>query len=418
MIPATSSSSKGYDVAVAGGGPAGAALATFLAQKGHRCIVFEPLQFPRYHVGESLIPSSYGILQRLGVVPALQATTFPLKRSVRFISQDGNESAPFYFTETTPGEGGATWQVERSEFDRILLEHAKQSGVEVSALKFVSNVLFENGTATGVVATDDAGVDVSIRAKVVVDASGRACLIGNQLGLKSDVPGLYKASVWGYYRGGQRLHGIDAGETTIIRTHCGGWFWYVPLPDDIVSVGIVAPPEYLFSRQYTKDELLGVEVAKCAPLAQRLESAERIGSVRSLGRLAYYNRQTCGNGWVMIGDARIFLDPVYSSGLFLALSSAENAAECIHDALTAGDVSASRLGKFEPALSSGVDVIRRLIHAFYDPGFSFTEFVQRFPEHRPALIDCFVGDVLKDMNSFTGALARMTPPPAPLHTTA
>jgi flavin-dependent dehydrogenase len=403
-----------YDVAVAGGGPAGAALATFLARQGHRCIVFEPSQFPRYHIGESLIPHTYGILDRLGLLPKLRASIFPQKHSVRFVARDGRESAPFYFSETIPGEGAVTWQVERGEFDRLLLDHACEDGVEVCTHRCVRSVVFEGDRAVGLVATDETGAGGEVRAKVVVDATGRTCLIGNQLGLKGNVPNLNKASLWGYFRGGLRLPGIDAGETTIFLTEGGGWFWYIPLPDDIVSVGIVAPPEYLFANQYTKDELLAAEIAKCPALAERLKNAERTGPVRGLGRLAYLNRQTCGNGWVMIGDARAFLDPIYSSGLFLALGSAELAAQCIHDALVARDVSAARLGKFEPALWAGVDVIRRLIHAFYDPTFSFTKFVQRFPEHRAALIDCLVGNVLKDMRPFTEALSQMTPPPAPL----
>lgn len=409
-----SNTADSYDVAVAGGGPAGAALATFLARQGHRCIVFEPKKFPRYHIGESLIPHTYGILNRLGLLPKLRASAFPQKHSVRFVAHNGGESAPFYFSETIPGEGAMTWQVERGEFDRMLLDHARASGVDVCSERFVRSVIFENGRAVGVVATDETGAGGEVRAQVVVDASGRSCLIGNQLGLKGDVPDLNKASLWGYFRGGQRLPGIDAGETTIFQTYGGGWFWYIPLPDDIISVGIVAPPEYLFAQQFTKDELLAREIAKCPALAERLANAERVGPVRGLGRLAYLNRQTCGDGWVMIGDARAFLDPIYSSGLFLALGSAELAAQCIHEALVAGDVSAARLGKFEPALWAGVDVIRRLIHAFYDPSFSFNKFVQRYPEHRAALIDCLVGDVLKDMRSFTEALSQMTPPPAPL----
>lgn len=413
-----SPSSSTYDVVVAGGGPAGSALATFLARQGHRCVVFEPSTFPRYHVGESLIPRTYAILGRLGLLPMLKSSAFPEKRSVRFVAQDGSESEPFYFAETIQGEGAVTWQVERSQFDRLLLDHAVSSGVEVCSNSVVRTVIFENGQAVGAIATDPDGTDHKVRAKVVVDASGRSCLIGNQLGLKVDVPGLYKASLWGYFRGGLRLPGVDAGETTIFHTRGGGWFWYIPLPEDVVSVGIVAPPEYLFARQYTKDELLAAEIANCPPLAARLASAERIGPVRSLGRLAYLNRRTSGDGWVMVGDARAFFDPIYSAGLFLALSSAEMAAQSINEAIKADDLSASKLGQFEPTLWAGMDVIRRLIHAFYDPSFSFSKFVERFPEHRAALIDSFAGDVLKDMHPFTEALSQMTPPPAPLVTAA
>lgn len=407
-----------YDVAVIGGGPAGAALATFLSRAGHGCVIFEQAKFPRYHIGESLIPHTYGVLDRLGLLPQLRASDFPVKHSVRFVARNGKESAPFYFSETIPGERARTWQVERSRFDVMMLEHARTSGAEVREQTAVNQVLFENGRAVGVRLAAGDGSHTDVTARVVVDASGRACLIGNQLGLKQPIGELRKASAWGYFRGGKRLPGIDAGETTIFLIPGGGWFWYIPLPDDIVSVGIVADPEHLFSQSDDMEKAFTREVKRCAPLAERLASAQRTGPVRGIRHLAYLNRQTCGNGWVMIGDARAFLDPIYSSGLYLALGSAELAAQCIDEALKAGDVSAARLGAFEPALWKGVDVIRRLIHAFYDPEFSFPKFAARFPEQRAALIDCLIGDVVgKDMSAFTTALAQMTPPPPPLGST-
>ena len=412
--PTTSPANAHYDVAVIGGGPGGAALATFLARAGHRCIVFEQAKYPRYHIGESLVPHTYGIFERLGLLPQLRASAFPVKHSVRFVAPDGKASLPFYFTETIKGDGARTWQVERSQFDCLMLEHARANGVEVHEQTAIEEVLFESGRAVGVRVAPTNGSRTEVRAKVVVDASGRSCVIGRQLDLLCKLPELRKASAWGYYRGGKRLPGIDAGETTMFLIPGGGWFWYIPLPDDIVSVGIVADPEYVFSQSDDLEAAFVRETALCAPLAERLVAAERVGPVRGSRHLAYLNRQTCGEGWVMIGDARAFLDPIYSSGLYLALGSAELAAQCIDDALKSGDVSAARLGRFEPALMKGVEVVRRLIHAFYDPEFSFMEFVRRFPEQRIALIDCLVGDVIKDMSAFSTALAQMTPPPPPL----
>ncbi|MBK8000542.1 MAG: tryptophan 7-halogenase [Verrucomicrobia bacterium] len=402
------------DVAVIGGGPGGAALATFLARAGHHCVIFEQSKFPRYHIGESLIPHTHGIFDRLGLLPQLRASAFPVKHSVRFVSHGGKESVPFYFSETIPGERARTWQVERSQFDTMMLDHARAGGVEVHEQTSIDKVLFEDSRAVGVQTVSADGARSEVRAKVVVDASGRACIIGRQLGLRSPLPELRKASAWGYFRGGKRLPGIDAGETTMFLIPGGGWFWYIPLPDDMVSVGIVADPEYVFSESDDMEAAFTREVAKCAPLADRLSAATRVGPVRGSRHLAYLNRQTCGDGWVMIGDARAFLDPIYSSGLYLALGSAELAAQCIDDALKNNDVSAARLGAFEPALWKGVDVVRRLIHAFYDPNFSFPKFAERFPEHRAALIDCLIGDVIKDMSAFTAALEQMTPPPPPL----
>ena len=410
----SSRSITNYDVAVIGGGPGGAALATFLARAGHRCVIFEQSKFPRYHIGESLIPHTHGIFDRLGLLPQLRASAFPVKHSVRFVSHGGKESVPFYFSETIPGERARTWQVERSQFDTMMLDHARANGVEVHEQTSIDKVLFEDSRAVGVQIVSADGARSEVRAKVVVDASGRACIIGRQLGLRSPLPELRKASAWGYFRGGKRLPGIDAGETTMFLIPGGGWFWYIPLPDDMVSVGIVADPEYVFSESEDMEAAFTREVALCAPLADRLSAATRVGPVRGSRHLAYLNRQTCGDGWVMIGDARAFLDPIYSSGLYLALGSAELAAQCIDDALKNKDVSSARLGAFEPALWKGVDVVRRLIHAFYDPNFSFPKLAQRFPEHRAALIDCLIGDVIKDMSAFTAALAQMTPPPPPL----
>ncbi|HMJ89208.1 MAG TPA: NAD(P)/FAD-dependent oxidoreductase [Candidatus Acidoferrum sp.] len=403
-----------YDVAVIGGGPGGAALATFLARNGHRCVIFEQAKFPRYHIGESLIPHTHGIFERLGLLPQLRASAFPVKYSVRFVSDSGKESVPFYFSETIPGERARTWQVERSQFDTMMLNHARANGVEVHEQVSTDKVIFDCGRAVGVQVVFNNGSRADVQSKVVVDASGRACVVGRQLNLRNPLPELRKASALGYFSGGQRLPGIDAGETTMFLIPGGGWFWYIPLPDDIVSVGIVADPEYVFSESDDMEAAFTREIALCAPLAERLAMAKRVGPVRGSSHLAYLNRQTCGDGWVMIGDARAFLDPIYSSGLYLALGSAELAAQCIDDALKNDDVSAARLGRFEPALWKGVDVVRRLIHAFYDPNFSFPKFAERFPEHRAALIDCLVGDVIKDMSAFTAALAQMTPPPPPL----
>ena len=196
-----------------------------------------------------------------------------------------------------------------------------------------------------------------------------------------------------------------------------GWFWYIPLPDDTVSVGIVASPRYLFRDGSSLEAILAREIQLCAPLRERLAPATQTQPERGLRRMAYLNRQVVGDGWIMVGDAAGFLDPIYSSGIFLAMGSAVMAADSIHEALAAGDTSARRLGTFVEPLWSGVEVVYRLIQAFYDPGFSFQEFHSRFPEHRAALIHCLIGDVVgRDMGAFLAALATMTPPPAPLHT--
>ncbi len=426
-----------YDVVVIGGGPAGTAAATFLQRAGHDCLVLEGSRFPRYHIGESLIPHTFGTLERLGLLPKLEKSDFPVKHSVRFVRPSGEEADPFYFSETIEGPRARTWQVERSRFDQMCAANARESGVEICEGTRAGRVLFDGEQAVGVQVRTNGDAPRSIAARVVVDASGRATVLGNQLKLKERVPDLRKASLWTYCRGGYRRSGIDAGETTIFMKKNRGWFWYIPLPDDIVSVGVVDEPEILFSGIRTRmqpgahgedsSHVVGTtehdgqralekiwvdEVDRALPLARWLENAEKVAPVRGIRELAYLNRQTVGPGWVMVGDAAGFLDPIYSSGLYLALASAELAAGCIDEGLRSGDLSARRLGAFCGPLWDGVDVIWRLIHAFYEPSFSFRRFVERFPEYRGTLIDCLVGDVVhKDMSGFLEALATMVEPP-------
>lgn len=405
-----------YDVIVIGGGPAGAAVATLLQRQGHTCLVLNSTTFPRYHVGESLIPQTYDALERLGLLPAMQLSHFPVKHSVRFVGRSGTETNPFYFSETIEGKRAQTWQVKRSEFDEMCLEQTIEAGADVRMKARVSKVLFKGDRAVGaIIQLEGDDQPCTVRSQVVVDASGRATVIGRQLGLKEDVPQLDKASIWSYYRGGKRRKGIDAGETTVFMIKDCGWFWYIPLPDDLVSVGVVASPEYLFDESLDFEKSFVREVERCQPLLNLLKNACRVEQVHGLRKLAYLNRQVVGDGWVMVGDAAGFLDPIYSSGLFLALASAELAADCIHQSFEKDDFSADELGKFVRPLWDGVDVIWRLISAFYDPQFSFQKFVERFPQLRYALIDCLVGDVVgKDMSTFVEALAEMTTPPSRL----
>ncbi len=401
-----------FDVAVIGGGPAGAAAATLLQKQGHRCIIVEHSKFPRYHIGESLIPHSYQTLNRLGLLDHLRRSAFPVKHSVRFVSQSGKASSPFYFHETIEGEGAQTWQVERSEFDQMCLDNAQQSGVEVMQPASVKQVLFEGEQAVGLNVNTISGKNFEIRSKVIVDASGRVGLLGKQLKLREEVPGLNKSSVWAYYKGGKRRDGIDAGETTIFMIPERGWFWYIPMSNDVVSVGVVASPDYLFQGSREFEPAFEREIQKCPGLVDCLENASKASPIHGLRRLAYRHRQLAGPGWVMIGDAAAFLDPIYSSGLFLALGSAEMAADSIHEGLVSSNLTAHQLGSHLPPLSQGIEVIRRLIMAFYDENFSFAKFVDRFPQQRAALIDCLVGDVIqKDMTSFTTALDEMTGTP-------
>ncbi|MDB5321884.1 MAG: hypothetical protein JWN40_3515, partial [Phycisphaerales bacterium] len=253
-MPQTSPS---YDVVVIGGGPAGATVATLLAKAGRKVLVVERGKFPRFHIGESLMPESYWVFERLGMLPKLKESDFVRKYSVQFVTATGKESQPFFFDEMNPHECSVTWQVVRSEFDQMMLDNAREHGAEVWEETNVVDVLLEESDtddlprATGVVverAADDGGPR-KIAAKVVVDATGTSTMLARRLGIRSTDAGLKKASYFAHYKGGRRDEGKNAGATLVLSTASNdGWFWYIPLPDDIVSVGVVGDIDRLVTQ--------------------------------------------------------------------------------------------------------------------------------------------------------------------------
>jgi len=244
-----------YDVIVIGGGPAGATTAALLAEQGHKVAVLERHPIPRFHVGESLIPETYWPLQRLGLIEKMKASAFPKKFSVQFVSDGWKESAPFYFDMHNSHESAQTWQVERGPFDQMLIDNAVDKGAAVRTDAQVTEVLFDGERAVGVrVKLGRKGVDGAeaesreILAKVVADASGQTSFLVNRLGLKIEDPLLKKGTIWTYYKGAMRDEGKDEGATLILQTEGKqSWFWYIPLRDDIVSIGCTGAMEYMFS---------------------------------------------------------------------------------------------------------------------------------------------------------------------------
>jgi flavin-dependent dehydrogenase len=406
--------SQPWDVLVIGAGPAGTSLASLLSSRGRRCLVLEAHHLPRYHVGESLAPGCVPYLSELGFLDRLNNSGFPEKHGMRFLTGDGVQEALFYFSEFLPPERALGWQVDRGDFDRMLIDHARQHGVTVWEDSHVEEVTFHKGRATGAVVTRDQSRREGVLARVVVDASGRSCVLGRQLGLKTETQELRKTALWGYYRGGTHGTGIDAGETTVFLGPAGTWHWYIPLPDEVVSVGIVGQTGLVLAPDEHSEMAFHRWVEACPALHARLIHAKMVSPVRGIQQLGYVNRSTVGEGWVMVGDARAFIDPVLASGTLLALASAHMAAVRIEASLSENDFSAGSLGRWETRFRGGVDVLRRLVHALYDPAFSFRLLLERFPEQRKGLFDCLVGDVFKDMRGFTEALATLTPPPDPL----
>ena len=438
---------KNYDITVIGGGPAGSTVAALTAQHGYRVLLLERETEPSFKIGESLIPATYWTFKRLGVLEKLRKSHFPQKFSVQFYSRSGKAAKPFYFFQTNPHESAVTWQVLRSEFDQGLLENAAEKGVEVRRGTRVRKVLFEDNAAVGVVVqnspenlrtrgtgprateresdgrrrTDSRATETeTIHSTVIVDSTGQSSLIGRQLDMNATEPNLKMASLFTHFEGAYRDEGIDEGATLIMHTETkDSWFWSIPLPYNRTSIGVVGELDYLLqNRRDTNGKLdaqriFDEELSKCRALKKRLAGAKQLFPIKTTKDFSYRANRIAGNGWVLVGDAFGFLDPVYSTGLFLALKSGEMAADVIVEAFQKNDFSAAQLGSFGPTFVKGMEAFRKLVYAFYTKEFSFARFLAEHPEHQGGIIDILSGDVFrKDVTHIFPDMAQMCALPA------
>ncbi|HVC95427.1 MAG TPA: NAD(P)/FAD-dependent oxidoreductase [Pirellulales bacterium] len=383
-------------VVVIGGGPAGSTVSTLIAQQGHRVALFEREKFPRFHIGESLIPETYWVLKRLNMLDKMKSSPFVRKFSVQFVNASGKESQPFYFWDNKPHECSQTWQVLRSEFDQMMLENAREHGVEAHEGVRVLEVIFDGERAVGVRLADENGGERVVLAQVVIDASGQSALIGSRKKILVKDPTLKKGAVWTYWEGAHRDAGRDEGATLVLQTEGKqGWFWYIPLHRDVVSVGIVSSFEYLFNGRGDHETIYNEELDRCPAVKRRVSVGKRVAGFYATKDYSYRSRQAAGDGWVLVGDAFGFLDPLYSSGVLLALKGGQLAADAVAEGLAKGDTSAAQLGKWQTEFTQGMDRMRRLVCEYYD-GFSFGKFVKRYPHFKGTITDLLIGDLFKD----------------------
>ncbi len=403
-----------YDVLVIGGGPAGSTAAALLAESGRRVLLLEKDRFPRYRVGESLMPFCYFTLERLGVLPKLVELGFTRKYSVQFVGEAGKVSKPFYFFQHYKHPSSTTWQVLRSEFDLMLLDNARRKGATVREGIRVRDLIRDGDGRTIGVRTGDNGGASEFFAPVTIDASGRDALAQTKNQWRIRDPGLNKIALWTYYRHALRDPGLDEGSTTVAYLPGKGWFWYIPLHGDYVSTGIVADRDYLYRDSRDPKVIFEREIGHNAWIRDHLAPGEPFGRHWTTGEYSYRARHCAADGLVLAGDAFSFLDPVFSSGVFLALKSGELAADAVNTALDAGDCSAQRFQEYGETLCQGIEAMRNLVYAFYEENFSFRELIMNHPDVQGDLTDCLIGDLFKDFGRLFEAVGTFARPPEAL----
>jgi len=390
-----------YDCIVMGGGPAGSTVATLVARAGLKTLLVEREKLPRPSVGESLMPETYWVFKRLGVLEKLKASSYSKKVGVQFVNSTGKESAPFFFRSHDDRECSQTWHVDRGDFDKMLWDNAAAAGAVCRDSTRVLDVLLEGERATGVRLQLPGGSTKEVSAQVVVDATGRQAVLGSKLGVRRVNPELRKAAIWGHFRGGWRDEEGGGVKTVILQTrenqlskkNC--WFWYIPQADDLVSVGVVGDNDYLLKGRGKPAEVFYEELQNCERLGVWLAEAQLADELRVDKEFSYTTDRAAGEGWVLVGDAWGFIDPVYSSGVYFALKSAELAADCLIEGLQKSDVSAEILGRWLPDFSERTDLIRKLVSAFYSGDFRVGQFVAEYPQHREELVDLLIGRIFE-----------------------
>jgi flavin-dependent dehydrogenase len=351
-----------FDVVVCGGGPAGATVSALLAREGHRVLVLESARFPRYHIGESLIPGGIHVLRELGVIDKVDRHGFVVKRGNTYVWGRSPDSWSIAFSEAEID--GYAYQVVRSEFDHILLRHASECGAEIREECAVREFLFERGRCHGVTYTDNAGRLRAVRAEWTVDASGQACLLGRRMKLRRMDRVLNNIAIWSYFREAGRLPEPAAGYTlSAASSDC--WIWYIPLHDGRTSVGVVTGVD-VFRHEHTNPEhFFARRLGGSTVVSSLLSKAARSEKVHSARDWSYRCERLAGPGWLLIGDAAGFVDPILSTGCGLALQGALAGARALNSSLGGGDSTAAMCA-FETFYRNYLGQFFDFVHYFYD----------------------------------------------------
>ena len=352
-------------MAVIGGGPAGSTAATLLARRGYKVIALEKAHHPRFHIGESLLPMNLPVFERLGVLDKVRALGV-FKAGADFEADNERGYNNFAFARAIGASPPHAYQVWRQDFDKMLYDHARDSGADAREGHEVLKVEQQDPRRSLLEVKADDGRGYSIQARYVIDASGRDALLSSTMRLRRKSDRHQSAAIFGHFRGAEPRPGEDAGNISIYRFD-HGWMWMIPLPAGVMSIGAVCRPEYLKQRKGRTVEFLLETLHQSAGLKRRMARAELIGEVRVTGNYSYDSTRMGGPGWVLVGDAFAFLDPVFSSGVYLAMSGAEQAAAAVDEALRNPEREAALLRKLERRQRAGIARFSFFIYRFNGP---------------------------------------------------
>jgi flavin-dependent dehydrogenase len=357
-----------YDVAIIGGGPAGSVAAALLARAGRRVIVLERDKFPRFHIGESLLPFSMRAFTRLGLHEKFARAGFMEKFGGEMYGACGDDGVKFYFEDGFRSQTDRSYQVTRADFDKLLLDHAAESGAEVREEIGVDNVDFSDDGATLAISRKGNGGAEQIRARYVIDASGRNSILSAKFKLKKNYEHLQKVSVFAHYDGMTRAEGRDGTLTRMVRA-IDRWFWVIPLSATRTSIGVVLDGVVYKKSGLSAEEFLQQAIEEQPLLMQQMRHAERVTPVRTAADFSYRSTRLFGDRWLLAGDAAGFIDPVFSSGVFLAVLAGEQAADALHVVLDHPGKRRKLFARYERTVNKAMDVYLRFVDAWYSKEF-------------------------------------------------
>ncbi len=352
-----------FDIVIVGGGPAGSTAGTLLAQKGWNVAIFEKEKQPRFKIGESLLPGSLCTFERMGVKEKLDRADVIVKYGGKIVSACGTRTTRFLFSDVFRCKYPTAYQVERSMFDKLLLDHAAESGCHVTQGTSVTDVAFDPDGVT--IQLDDN----QVRARYLIDCSGRNSLIGSRFKLRQNYPHLRKFSLFAHFEGVDREPGIDGTLTKMIRCK-DRWIWMIPITAKKTSVGVVLDAE-TFKRLKLKPENAYTQILQENPqvIGQMLQ-ARRVTEIHAAGDFSFRNKRFTGDRWVLAGDAAGFIDPVWSSGVFIAVLSGEKAADMLDRTLRQPHRRTAEFARYERRLGRVMDLYLKFVTAWYTQEFA------------------------------------------------